>query len=218
MSIKVLIADDHGVLRAGLRALLSAEAEFEVVGEAACGNEALHLVPRLRPDVVLMDVSLPGPDGIEVTRRLTGQDPEVRVLLLTVHEDAALLREGLRAGAAGYIIKRAVESELINAIRSAAAGDLYIHPAMTRTLLGEDRPAGVEEQALARLTPREVDVLRLIAHGYTNTEIADLLHLSVRTVETHRANVRVKLHLDSRADLVRFAAESGLSNGEPHYP
>lgn len=218
MSIKVLIADDHGVLRAGLRALLSAEAEFEVVGEAACGNEALHLVPRLQPDVVLMDVSLPGLDGIEVTRQLTEQNAEVRVLLLTVHEDAALLREGLRAGAAGYIIKRAVESELINAIRSAAAGDLYIHPAMTRTLLGEDKPDGAEEQALARLTPREVDVLRLIAHGYTNTEIADLLHLSVRTVETHRANVRVKLHLDSRADLVRFAAESGLSNGEPHYP
>ena len=210
MPIQVLIADDHGVVRAGLRALLSAEADLEVIGEAATGEEAVRAAIQEEPDVVLMDISMPGMEGIEATRCLAEAAPEVRVLLLTVHEDAALLREALRTGAAGYVIKRAVESELINAIRAAAAGDLYVHPSMTRSLLEEEEPAPANNGALARLTPREIEVLRLIAEGYTNTQIADQLHLSPRTIETHRANVRSKLHLDSRAELVRFAARNGL--------
>jgi DNA-binding NarL/FixJ family response regulator len=160
--------------------------------------------------VALMDISMPGLDGIEVTRSLAEQAPKVRVLLLTVHEDPALLREALRAGAAGYVIKRAVESELINAIRATATGDLYVHPSMTRSLLEDTGPAPANRGELAILTPREIEVLRLIAAGYTNIQIADLLSISPRTVETHRANVRSKLHLDSRAELVRFAARHGL--------
>jgi len=210
MPIQILIADDHGVVRAGLRALLSAEADLEVVGEAATGEEAVRLAVRRQPDVVLTDIGMPGMDGIEVARTLAEQAPKVRVLLLTVHEDTALLREALKAGAAGYVIKRAVESELINAIRAAAAGDLYVHPSMTRSLIEEEEPVHANNGVLGRLTPREIEVLRLIAEGYTNTQIADLLGLSPRTIETHRANIRAKLHLDSRAELVRFAARHGL--------
>jgi DNA-binding NarL/FixJ family response regulator len=212
MPIRVLIADDHGVVRAGLRALLVAEPDLQVVGEAASGDEAVRLAVRRQPDVALMDISMPGLDGIEVTRSLAEQVPKVRVLLLTVHEDPALLREALRAGAAGYVIKRAVESELINAIRATAAGDLYVHPSLTRSLLEQKGTDPANNGALASLTPREIEVLRLIAEGYTNTQTAELLHLSPRTIETHRANIRAKLHLDSRADLVRFAARHGLLN------
>jgi two-component system response regulator NreC len=210
MSIRVLIADDHGVVRAGLRALLKAESDLEVVGEAAGGEEAVRLAVQRQPDVALMDVSMPKLDGIEATRALAEQAPAVRVLLLTVHEDPALLRESLQAGAAGYVIKRAVESELISAIRAVAAGDLYVHPSMTRSLIAEKGPVPGNGGALSRLTAREVEVLRLLAEGYTNSQIAELLCLSSRTVETHRANLRAKLQLDSRAELVRFAARHGL--------
>ena len=216
MPIQILIADDHGVVRAGLRALLSAEADLEVVGEAATGEAAVRLAMQRQPDVVLTDIGMPGMDGIEVARTLAEQAPEVRVLLLTVHEDAALLREALKAGAAGYVIKRAVESELINAIRAAAKGDLYVHPSLTRSLIEEKEvPAPANNGALGRLTPRETEVLRLIAEGHTNTQIADLLFLSPRTIETHRANIRSKLHLDSRAELVRFAVRHGLLSNSP---
>ena len=210
MPIQILIADDHGVVRAGLRALLNAESDLQVVGEAAGGKEAVRFAVQHQPDVVLMDISMPELDGIEATRRLAEQAPQVRVVLLTVHEDAALLREAIRAGASGYVIKRAVESELISAVRASAAGDLYVHPSMTRSLLDDQEPASANSRALDRLTPREIEVLCLIAEGHTNTQIAKLLHLSPRTVETHRANIRATLHLDSRADLVRFSIRHGL--------
>jgi len=211
MSIRILIADDHGVLRAGLRALLNAEPGLEVVGEAADGHTALHLAAELRPDVALMDLSMPGLDGIQVTRQLKETLPGTRVLILTVHEDESLLREAIQAGAAGYIIKRAVESELINAIRAVCSGDLYVHPALTRALLRDLSPALTSDQAPTEpLTPREIDVLRLIAQGYTNRQVAEKLHVSVRTVESHRANLTSKLGIASRAELVRYAKEHGL--------
>ena len=216
MSIRLLIADDHGVLRAGLRALLNAEPEFEVVGEAETGEEALHMAESLRPDVVLLDVSMPGLSGIEVTREMKARFPDMRVLILTVHEDETLLREALRAGAAGYIVKRAVEEELIAAILAVWRGDLYVHPAMTRALLQDvaerqrEEAASRGENQLAQLTPREREVLRLIALGYTNRQIADKLCISVRTVETHRSNLTDKLGTRSRAQLVRIAREHGL--------
>jgi len=211
MPIRVLIADDHGVLRAGLRALLNAEPDLTVVGEAADGPEALRLAGEMRPDVVLLDISMPGPDGIEVTRQMKAMIPGVRVLILTVHEDEGLLHEAIRVGASGYILKRAVESELINAIRSVWRGDLYVHPAMTRALL-QDLPSTLvrEETSSEPLTPREIEILKLIAEGHTNREVADILHISVRTVESHRANLTGKLGLSSRVDLVRYARSHGL--------
>jgi two-component system response regulator NreC len=210
VSLRILIADDHGVLRAGLRALLNTEPDMEVVGEAANGREVLKLATRLRPDVVLMDVSMPEIDGLEATRLLVEEQPQVRVLLLTIHEDEALLREGIRAGAAGYIIKRAVESELINAIRATADGGTYVHPTLARALLDTVVRPSRTDKTPVRLTARETEVLQSIAQGYTNRQIAEMLHLSVRTVETHRANVRSKLQISSRSGLVRYAVENGL--------
>ena len=211
MTSRILIADDHGVLRAGLRALLNAENGLEVVGEAADGNQALELARTLRPDVVVLDISMPGPDGIEVTRQLKDEMPDVRVLVLTVHEDDGLLRAAIRAGASGYIIKRAVEAELISAIHAACRGDLYVHPAMTRALLHDLQPELMSDDALVEpLTPREVEVLRLVAAGYTNRQIAEELTISVRTVESHRASVMDKLGLHSRVELVRYAKKQGL--------
>ena len=211
MVLKILIVDDHGVLRAGLRALLKTDPNFQVVGEASDGIEALKLAQELAPDVVLSDISMPGLSGIEITRQLRETVPSTSVLILTVHEDKSLLREAIQAGASGYILKRAVESELIDAIRAVARGDLYVHPAMTRALLADSAPpATTSTVAMEALSPRELDVLRLVAQGYTNRQIADTLHLSVRTVENHRANLMDKLHLRSRVELVRYATENHL--------
>jgi len=210
MGIRTLIVDDHGVLRAGLRALLAGEADLEVVGEAADGDEALRMAGELSPEVVLMDITMPGMDGIEATRKLLAEMPSARVLLLTVHADSSLLREALQAGAAGYILKRAVESELINAIRAVARGDLYIDPAMTRALLTEPARNPCRDNLNETLTSRETEVLQLIAGGYTNRQIAEKLTISVRTVEGHRANIMGKLDLRSRVELVRYARETGL--------
>jgi two-component system response regulator NreC len=214
MTIRILIADDHGVLRAGLRALLSAESELEVVDEAANGTEALNKAKELQPDVILLDISMPGSSGIEVTRDLKEILPETRVLILTVHEDEGLLQEAIQAGASGYIIKRAVESELIDAIRAVWRGDLYVHPAMTRALLKEmtATPTVTKEAPVEALTPREIEVLRLIAQGYTNRQMAGMLSISVRTVESHRSNLMGKLDLHSRVELVRYARENNLIN------
>jgi two-component system response regulator NreC len=210
LPLRVLIADDHGVLRAGLRALLKTEEDLQVVDEAADGDTALRLASRLRPDIVLLDLSMPGPGGIEVTRKLKEMLPAARVLILTVHEDETLLREALKAGASGYIIKRAVESELISAIRAVSRGEIYVHPAMTKWLLKEPTPAAPKKRDPAALTPREIEVLRLIVQGHTNSQIAEVLSLSVRTVESHRANLMGKLGLQSRVELVRYAVKNKL--------
>jgi len=211
MHTKILVADDHGVLRAGLRALLNAEPDLSVVGEAASGEEALKIAKKVSPDIVLMDLNMPGMGGIEAARKMVKSHPETRVLILTVHEDNELLKEAIKAGASGYILKRAVEAELIYAIHAVMRGDLYIHSAMTRALLSNqpeeqpDVPDAAEE-----LTPRELEVLRLIAEGHTNRQIADLLSLSVRTVESHRSNLMEKLNLHSRVELVRYAHRNQL--------
>jgi two-component system, NarL family, response regulator NreC len=213
MSLRILIADDHGVMRAGLRALLNAEADLEVVGEAATSDDALRLVTQLCPDIVLMDISMPGPagNGIEVTRRMREIAPAARVLILTMHEDKGLLREAVKAGASGYILKRAAEAELKGAIDTVAGGDLYIHPSMVRALIAEATPAPVVRKVDAEgLSPREMDILRLIVQGYTNHQMADELNISVRTVESHRANLMSKLNVRSRVELVRYARSRGL--------
>jgi len=207
MAIRILIVDDHGVLRAGLRSLLGSEPDLTVVGEACTGEEALTLAASLHPDIVLLDLNMPGMSGAEVMRRMCRLHPEPRVLVLTVYEDEDMLRELIHAGAGGFIVKRAVESELISAIRSVARGDLYIYPSLTRALLPRARRSSRHARpAPQTLTPRETDVLGRIVDGYTNRQTADELGLSVRTVETHRANLMGKLGLKSRVELVRWAA------------
>jgi two-component system response regulator NreC len=219
MAIRILIADDHAVVRAGLRTLITAEPGMELVGEADGGEEALRLARDLDPDVAVLDLSMPDLDGLEVTRRIKRGQSEVRVLILTVHEDEALLREAIRAGASGYIIKHAAEAELVAAIHTVELGEIYVHPKMIRALLAE--PNEVEPPAVASnaprdiLTPRETDVLCRLAQGYTNRQIAEELSLSVRTVEGHRANLTEKLGLHSRVELVRYAREHGLLDEKP---
>ncbi len=207
--ITILIVDDHGVLRAGLRALLNAEADLQVIGEAAHSGEALRLVENLQPQMVIMDISMPGMDGIEATRQLVQRYPQIRVLLLTIHEDKSLIRAAMQAGAAGYILKQAVDTELIEAIRQLSAGKQYVHPLLLNALLEETSPPEVKRVEVT-LTLRETQILRLIAAGYTNRAIAEELVLSIRTVETHRANLINKLGLHSRVELVKYATEHGV--------
>jgi two-component system response regulator NreC len=215
-AIRILIADDHAVVRTGLRALLDRAPDMQTIGEAIDCEEALHLANELRPDVVLLDISMPGPGGIEATRQLKETLPDIRVLILTVHKDEKLLQEAIKAGASGYVTKNALEPELINAIHAVWRGDLYVHPTMTRALLKDMAPAEkspnqpVHKGHVESLTPREVEVLRLIAQGYANRQAADELGISVRTVETHRANIMGKLNLSGRVELVRYAMEHGL--------
>ncbi len=211
MPIRILIADDHAVVRAGVRELLRSDPELEIVGEAADGDETLRLVAELHPDLVLLDVTMPPESGIVTAKRLHEEHPGVIVVILTMHEDEGLLHEALRAGAAGYLIKRAERPEILQAIYAASRGDIYVHPAMTRALL--ERPVASENRRGAPaepLTPREIDVLRLLAKGNTNRQIATLLGISVRTVENHRANLMGKLGLGSRVELVSYAEEHDL--------
>ena len=213
MPIKILIVDDHSVIRTGLRTILAAQPDLEVVGEAADGHQAIQLARDLRPDVVLMDISMPGPagGGIEVTRRLREILPNTSVLILTVHEDETLLREAIRVGASGYVIKRAAESELVSAVQAVARGEMYIHPAMTRALLKDlATPTAPRQTTVESLTPREIEVLRMLSKGYTNRQIAEALRISVRTVEGHRANLMSKLEVHSRVELTGYAEEHHL--------
>jgi two-component system response regulator NreC len=211
LTIRVLIADDHAIVRAGLRALLKEEGGMELVGEASGGEEALRLVESIAPDILVLDLSMPDLDGIQVTKRVNATAPQIRILVLTVHEDEALLREAIRAGASGYILKHAAEEELISAINMVQMGDIYIHPKLVRSLLVEpQKQTHPSPQPEELLTPREMDVLVCIVQGYTNRQIAEELSLSVRTVEGYRANMTEKLGLHNRAELVRYAREHGL--------
>ncbi len=209
--IRVLIADDHAVLRAGLRMLLDAEPDIEVVGEARDGLEVLARVRALTPDVLLLDLAMPRMGGLEVLGRIREVSPQTRVLILTMHEEEEYLREALRAGSAGYVLKRAAAEELLSAIRAVYHGGVYLHPEHARRLLEEmvDREVSKPEPETESLSPREREVLRLIALGYTNQQAADALYLSVKTVETYRARLMAKLGLRTRAELVRYALQQG---------
>jgi len=211
MPIRIVIADDHRILRAGLRTLLNADPNLDVVGEATNSQEALDAVRELHPDILLMDIGMPGPDALSATRQVVQEAPDTRVLMLTMHEDGALMQEYLRSGASGYIIKRAAESELIDAIYAVWRGMIYVHPSLMRALVTPpQKPASPTTDEAEPLTTREVEILRLIVQGHTNRQIADSLNISVRTVETHRANLMDKLNLHSRVDLVRYASEHNI--------
>jgi two-component system response regulator NreC len=210
--IRLLLVDDHEVVRAGLRMLLGAEPDMEIVGEAGSGEGAQELARSLRPDVVLMDVAMPGLGGIEATRRIKAASPGVAVLALTMHEDEQYFFEMLNAGAAGYVPKRAAPDDLASAIRAVSRGEVFTYPSLARVLVREYRAVAQSERHTAgtRLTPREIEVLIHIAEGCTNREIAELLCLSVKTVDRHRENILQKLNLHSRVELVKYAIEKGL--------
>jgi DNA-binding NarL/FixJ family response regulator len=211
VKLRVYLADDHAVVRAGLKALINAEPEMEVSGEASDGRTACEQAQESQPDVVVMDVSMPEMNGAQATARLKQASPHVKVLALTVHEDKGYLRLLLEAGASGYVLKRAAAEELIHAIRTVAAGGVYLDPVLAGKVVGSfvRNPAGKGVSADGDLSEREAEVVRLIAAGHSNKEIARRLSLSVKTVETYKARSMEKLGLDSRADLVRYALQRG---------
>lgn len=213
--LSVLLADDHAVLRAGLRALLSAEPDIEVVGEAADGQEAVALAERLRPNVVVMDISMPKMDGLRATRQIVARLPETKVLVLTMHAEEQYLLQVLEAGGAGYVLKNSADTELLEALRVVHRGQAYLYPSATKMLLEAyrkgDRPGDLRE---SNLTEREEEVLKLTAEGYSNTEIASRIYLSPKTVDTYRQRIMEKLGLHHRAELVRYALERGLLRPE----
>lgn len=211
MAIRILIADDHGVMRAGLRAMLEDEPDIEVVGEAADGQAVIDLAGKLLPDIVLLDIGMPDIDGIEATRRIKRTYSQIQVLILTLYEDEKLLREAIKVGASGYVIKRAAEEELMAAIKAVSHGDMYIHPAITRLLVSDLSPkVHLERGAIESLTPRELEVMGYLIRGYTNRQIAEALFISIRTAESHRASLLGKLGLKNRVELVEFAKKYGL--------
>jgi DNA-binding NarL/FixJ family response regulator len=215
MKVRILLADDHAVLRAGLKLLLNAQSDMQVIGEATTGPEALTAARTLGPDLVILDVGMPGMDGLEALRQIKRAQPQIQVLMLTMHEEEGYLRRALEAGAAGYCPKSAADAELISAIRAVMRGNVYIHPSHTKLLLNgmlPDANTTATFQTNAELSEREHAVLRLVALGHTNQEIADQLALSVKTVESYRARGMEKLGLASRAALVRYAMQQGWLN------
>ncbi len=210
--ITLLLVDDHQVMRKGLCFLLESQPDYEVVAEASSGEEAVELTVRLAPDLVLLDLSLPGMDGIATLQRIKEKQPEQAVLILTMHEDTRYLEKAMDAGANGFVLKRAADTELLSAVKAICRGEVYIDPGLQRYLISKALNRGPQktDSGTAPLTPREIEVLRLVALGYSNQEIADSLVISVKTVDNHKSRIKEKLGLDSRAKLVRYAMEAGL--------
>lgn len=225
--IRVLLADDHDILRQGLKLLLGLQQDIQIIGEARTGREALELAQSLKPDVVVMDISMMEMDGLEACQLIRSQQPTTQVLILTMHESEEYFLQALRVGAAGYLVKKAAPSDLQNAVRTVASGGAFLYPGLARALVRAylaqpsaapsppsrdlDKPKTANlAQELSVLTPREVEVLTLVAEGCTNQEIADRLILSIKTVQAHRANVMEKLGLHDITHLVRFALRHGL--------
>ena len=211
-NMRVLIADDHAIVREGLRSLLDVQADIEVAGEARDGQEVLEMAEALKPDIILMDVTMPVMNGLDATRLIKQRDPEVKILILTMHEGDEYFFKLLDAGASGYLIKGCSSGELISALRAVQQGDVFLYPTMTKKLLSDylHRGKGGDRDNTDGLTNREKEVLKYVADGNTNQEIADALVLSVATVQTHRANIMQKLGLHNSAELVKYALRQGL--------
>lgn len=209
--ISVLIADDHTIVRSGVRLLLEAEADIKVVGEALNGIDALNLAESLQPDVVLMDITMPEMDGLEATRQLKSRFPQINVLVLTMHRSDDYFFEMLKAGASGYILKGAKTSELITAVRKVHQGEVFLYPSMAQKLVqGYLQLAEWEQEQESPLSPREKEIFQLLAEGYTNKEIAEKLVISPSTVHSHRGNLMEKLGLNNRRELLQYARDHGL--------
>ncbi|GCE49449.1 LuxR family two component transcriptional regulator [Thermosporothrix hazakensis] len=213
MKIRILLADDHTILRAGLKMMLNAQPNMEVVGEAQDGRQALKEAQRLKPDIILMDITMPDMNGIEATKQIKKLLPDVKVLILTMHEHDEYVFQALRAGASGYILKEAADTELITALHVIQSGQFYLSPAAQSVMVGDYLQrvrAGEEKDSYSSLTEREREILKLVAEGYTNNQIAERLVISPKTVDTHRTHIMDKLNLHSRAELVKYAMRRGL--------
>jgi two-component system, NarL family, response regulator NreC len=213
LSVRILIVDDHAVVRAGLRLLVDAEDDLEAVGEAGSGRDAIFQARALKPDVILLDVVMPDQSGLDVLPTLVHENPETKVLVLSMQDDPQYVRQAFAAGASGYVLKEAADSEVVSAIRDVANGGRYVHPTLGARLIAADAAESrrAEEDPLS---DREREVLRLLALGHTNQEISKQLYISVRTAETHRAHIMQKLRLTSRAALVRYALDQGMLEQE----
>jgi two-component system response regulator NreC len=207
--IRIVLADDHAVVRSGLRLLLNAERDFEVVAEAGDVDAARRYVRGHHPGVLVLDLNMPGTLSLEAIPAIREESPDTQIVVLTMQDEPAFARQALAAGAVGYVLKEAADTELVEAVRRAAAGEIYLNPTLGARIAREPPPGPPDD-----LTDREVEVLRAIALGYTNGEVAKQLYLSVRTVEAHRARIQQKLRLSSRAELVGYALERGLVSGE----
>lgn len=211
--IRLLLVDDHEVVRTGLRMLLENQPDLEIVGEASTGAEALEMAARHRPDVIVMDITLPDISGIEAARQIKGSQPGIAIVALTIHEDEQYFFEMLQVGAAGYVPKRAAPEDLISAIRAAYNGEIYLYPSLAKALVSDflsRSRADPEDHSLDELTPREMEVLELLATGLTNDEIAERLVISHHTVARHRENLMRKLGLHSKSELVKYAIRKGI--------
>ncbi|HLY48966.1 MAG TPA: response regulator transcription factor [Solirubrobacteraceae bacterium] len=207
--MKILVADDHGIVRAGIRLLLERQSDLQVVAEASDGVEAVEQALALRPDLCILDVGMPRLTGLQAAREIRAHLPHARVLMLSMHDDEHYLFEALKAGASGYVLKREADQDLVGAVRAVGNGEAFLTNAAERSIIREWMDDGAQGPAIP-LTPREEEVVKLIAEAYTNTQIAEILHLSEKTVESHRANVLRKLGMRDRVELVRYAIKRGL--------
>lgn len=205
---RILLADDHAVVRQGFRRILEQEPGFEVIGEAGQGREAVRLAAELKPDLVIMDIAMPELNGVEATRQIMEQAPEAKVLILSMHKDAVYVRESLRVGAKGYLLKDGIDQDLLNAVRSIARGEAFLSPAVSKMVLDDYREQ--VSDPLDLLTAREREILQMLAEGKTAKDIASALDLSVYTVDAHRARIMKKLDLHSAGELVRYAMRKGI--------
>lgn len=207
--IKILVVDDHAIMRDGIRALLSLQSDVEIVGEAAEGKEALEKVQELSPDVVIMDIAMPGMDGLEATRRIRKKDPRVKVLVLTQHDNREYILSAIKAGIMGYVPKKALGAELVTAIRAVNKGESFLYPSAAAALI-EDYLRQADEEPYDRLTDREREILKLIAEGHSSREIAAMLFISLKTVLGHRTKIMQKLDIHNRTELIKYAMHKGL--------
>jgi two-component system response regulator NreC len=208
--IRILLVDDHAIMRDGIRALLSLHDDIEVVGEASEGKEEVEKAQELLPDVVIMDIAMPGMDGLEATRRIMKKSPKMKVLVLTQHDNKEYILSVIKAGASGYVPKRALGSELVSAIRAVRQGDSFLYPSAATALIEDYRQQAKEEEPYDQLTAREREILKLIAEGHTSREIADILIVSQKTVQGHRVKIMEKLNLHNRTELIKYAMRKGL--------